>query len=264
MRFRDVHARLGFAGHPLASRSRWDVLGGRRRDAVAADQVLQRLPKREGRVCGHSQQAFQFHQAAFDHSRLKSAVRFEPLLFDPEHVSVERRRRALVRPVTATSVTLTAGRRQQLLGHRQRPDGCRQPRRTSCERPRPASAPDSSWPAVRHRSRDRPLRRGRSCGTNPAAIGARRVSGCRSAGLLLLEERQRRIGSEGRLRSRSPRATSTCARDARSPGSCSSARAIASSSVSPSAGSMYVDAEAGCRLRRPGRARRRSAEDDAR
>ena len=52
----------------------------------------------------------------------RSSVRLELLLFDPEHVAVQRRRSALFDP-RRNQRTLTAGGRQQLLGHRQRPYG---------------------------------------------------------------------------------------------------------------------------------------------
>jgi len=53
---------------------------------------------------------------------LNSPVRFELLLFDAEHVAVERWCSALL-DSGSHQCTLPAGRRQQLLGHRQRPYG---------------------------------------------------------------------------------------------------------------------------------------------
>ena len=98
------------------------VLRGRRRDAFA-DEVLQRLAQRQRRVRRHAQQPFQFHQSALDDSRLQSPIRLELLLFDSEHVAVQWWRRALFDP-RRDQRTLPAGGRQQLLGHRQRPDSC--------------------------------------------------------------------------------------------------------------------------------------------
>ena len=145
-----------------------------------------------------------------------------------------------VRRVTEASVSCRLVADEQLLGHRQRPNSRQRPRRTRGGRPRPASARRSAAALVRSvDSRDRRLRRGRSCRNRSSGHwSSTRVWLSVPPGSCCCEKRQRRIRSEGRLLAH-PRATSICVRAARSDGSCSSARAIASSSVSPPTGSTY-------------------------